>query len=46
MDSGRVAEFDEPTILFDRKGKFHALCERAGITRDHVNSARRNNGEH
>jgi ABC-type multidrug transport system fused ATPase/permease subunit len=46
MDSGRVAEFDEPRTLFDRGGKFYALCERSGITRDHLDSARKKDGEY
>jgi hypothetical protein len=41
-----VAEFDEPTALFDRKGMFYALCERGGIRRDHLSRACRDDGEH
>jgi hypothetical protein len=45
MDSGRVAEFDTPEALFERRGKFYKLCERSGISRDQLSGARRAAGQ-
>ncbi|KAF1817894.1 P-loop containing nucleoside triphosphate hydrolase protein [Dissoconium aciculare CBS 342.82] len=46
MDLGRVAEFDTPGALFDRRGKFFNLCERSGISRDQLSGARRAADKH
>lgn len=31
LDKGRVAEFDTPKALVERKGLFHDLCKEAGL---------------
>ena len=34
MDQGRIAELDEPLVLWERGGVFRGMCERSGIRRE------------
>jgi hypothetical protein len=36
MDDGRLAEYDAPLTLFDSSGIFRGMCDRSGITREHI----------
>ncbi|KAF2157253.1 ABC multidrug transporter [Myriangium duriaei CBS 260.36] len=40
MEGGQVAEYDSPLNLFDNGGIFRGMCDRSGITRDHIMSQR------
>lgn len=40
MDGGTVAEYDSPLNLFDKGDIFRGMCDRSGITRDHIDSQR------
>ena len=40
MDSGRIAEFDTPTELFNmEKGIFRGMCDRSGISLEDIRMA-------
>jgi hypothetical protein len=36
MDNGMVAEYDSPINLFDGGGIFRSMCDRSGITKEHI----------